>query len=114
MSAPPDPQDLLLASTGLRWAADGPDQIATGAPLRDGDGAQQREQLGFGSAREHQPVTMATASPGITLNNDPRKCLRVGSVSILPEKFGQIPQVCLSRPHSPSHKVILAQLHGLD
>ncbi|NWT95822.1 RTN1 protein, partial [Urocynchramus pylzowi] len=66
MSAPPDPQDLLLAGTGVHWAADGPDQLATGAPLRDGDGAQQREQLGFGSAREHPPVTMATASPGVT------------------------------------------------
>ncbi|KFV79127.1 Reticulon-1, partial [Struthio camelus australis] len=31
---------------------------------RDGDGAQQREQLLFGSAREHPPVAMATASPG--------------------------------------------------
>ncbi|KAL2304061.1 hypothetical protein Nmel_009351, partial [Mimus melanotis] len=61
---PPDPQDLLLAGSGVHWAADGADQYATGAPLRDGDGAQQREQLGFGSAREHPPVTMATASPG--------------------------------------------------
>ncbi|NXP68123.1 RTN1 protein, partial [Chloropsis cyanopogon] len=66
MSAPPDPQDLLLAGTGVHWAADGADQFAAGAPLRDGDGAQQREQLGFGSAREHPPVTMATASPGVT------------------------------------------------
>ncbi|NWT89185.1 RTN1 protein, partial [Lanius ludovicianus] len=66
MSAPPDPQDLLLAGTGVHWAADGADQYATGAPLRDGDGAQQREQLGFGSSREHPPVTMATASPGVT------------------------------------------------
>lgn len=66
MSAPPDPQDLLLAGTGLHWAADGADQYAAGAPLRDGDGAEQREQLGFGSAREHPPVTMATASPGVT------------------------------------------------
>ncbi|XP_068048221.1 reticulon-1 isoform X1 [Anomalospiza imberbis] len=66
MSAPPDPQDLLLAGPGLHWAADGADQYATGAPLRDGDGAQQRDQLGFGSAREHPPVTMATASPGVT------------------------------------------------
>ncbi|NWV59043.1 RTN1 protein, partial [Malurus elegans] len=66
MSAPPDPQDLLLAGTGVHWAADGAEQYATGAPLRDGDGAQQREQLGFGSAREHPPVTMATASPGVT------------------------------------------------
>ncbi|NWS07937.1 RTN1 protein, partial [Motacilla alba] len=66
MSAPPDPQDLLLAGTGVHWAADGADQYATGAPLRDGDGAQQREQLGFGSAREHPPVAMATASPGVT------------------------------------------------
>ncbi|NXA01137.1 RTN1 protein, partial [Nesospiza acunhae] len=64
--APPDPQDLLLAGTGLHWAADGADQYAAGAPLRDGDGAEQREQLGFGSAREHPPVTMATASPGVT------------------------------------------------
>ncbi|XP_056349996.1 reticulon-1 isoform X1 [Oenanthe melanoleuca] len=59
MSAPPDPQELLLAGTGAHWAADG-------AEMRDGDGAQQREQLGFGSAREHPPVTMATASPGVT------------------------------------------------
>ncbi|KAM9556629.1 reticulon-1 isoform 1-T1 [Guaruba guarouba] len=66
MSAPPDPQDLLLAGTGVHWAADGTDQYAAGAPLRDGDGAQQREQLVFGSAREHPPVTMATASPGVT------------------------------------------------
>ncbi|NXQ16839.1 RTN1 protein, partial [Peucedramus taeniatus] len=66
MSAPPDPQDLLLAGTGVHWAADGADQYGTGAPLRDGDGAQQREQLGFGSNREHPPVTMATASPGVT------------------------------------------------
>ncbi|NXM92155.1 RTN1 protein, partial [Oenanthe oenanthe] len=56
MSAPPDPQELLLAGTGAHWAAE----------MRDGDGAQQREQLGFGSAREHPPVTMATASPGVT------------------------------------------------
>ncbi|XP_064571017.1 reticulon-1 isoform X1 [Zonotrichia leucophrys gambelii] len=62
MSAPPDPQDLLLAGSALHWAADG----AAGAPLRDGDGAEQRQQLGFGSAREHPPVTMATASPGVT------------------------------------------------
>ncbi|XP_057237239.1 reticulon-1 isoform X1 [Malurus melanocephalus] len=66
MSAPPDPQDLLLAGSGVHWAADGAEQYGTGAPLRDGDGAQQREQLGFGSAREHPPVTMATASPGVT------------------------------------------------
>ncbi|NXD66655.1 RTN1 protein, partial [Eolophus roseicapillus] len=66
MSAPPDPQDLLLAGTGVHWAADGMDQYAAGAPLRDGDGAQQREQLVFGSAREHPPVAMATASPGVT------------------------------------------------
>ncbi|XP_065541594.1 reticulon-1 isoform X1 [Lathamus discolor] len=66
MSAPPDPQDLLLAGTGVHWAADGTDQYAAGAPLRDGDGAQQREQLVFGSAREHPPVAMATASPGVT------------------------------------------------
>ncbi|XP_039588951.1 reticulon-1 isoform X1 [Passer montanus] len=59
MSAPPDPQELLLAGAGVHWAADG-------APLRDGDGAEQREQLGFGSAREHPPVAMATASPGVT------------------------------------------------
>lgn len=64
MSAPPDPQDLLLAGPGLHWAADGAEQCPAGAPLRDGDGAQQREQLGFGSAREHPPVAMATASPG--------------------------------------------------
>ncbi|XP_063015808.1 reticulon-1 isoform X1 [Melospiza melodia melodia] len=62
MSAPPEPQDLLLAGSALPWAADG----AAGAPLRDGDGAEQRQQLGFGSAREHPPVTMATASPGVT------------------------------------------------
>ncbi|XP_058662719.1 reticulon-1 isoform X1 [Ammospiza nelsoni] len=62
MSAPPDPQDLLLAGSALHWAADG----AAGAPLRDGDGAEQRQELGFGSAREHPPVTMATASPGVT------------------------------------------------
>ncbi|XP_062486761.1 reticulon-1 isoform X1 [Pezoporus occidentalis] len=66
MSAPPDPQDLLLAGTGVHWAADGTDQYAAGAPLRDGDGAQQREQLVFGSARDHPPVAMATASPGVT------------------------------------------------
>uniref|UniRef100_A0A8C6ISR9 Reticulon n=1 Tax=Melopsittacus undulatus TaxID=13146 RepID=A0A8C6ISR9_MELUD len=66
MSAPPDPQDLLLAGTGVHWAADGTSQYAAGAPLRDGDGAQQREQLVFGSAREHPPVAMATASPGVT------------------------------------------------
>lgn len=64
MAAPPDPQDLLLAGTGLHWAADGADQYAAGAPLRDGDGAEQREQPGLGSAREHPPVSMATASPG--------------------------------------------------
>ncbi|KAK2527487.1 Rtn1 [Columba livia] len=63
MSAPPDPQDLLLAGTGVHWAADGADQYAAGAPLRDGDGAQQQEQLVFGSAREHPSVAMATASP---------------------------------------------------
>ncbi|XP_017594286.1 PREDICTED: reticulon-1-like, partial [Corvus brachyrhynchos] len=63
---PPRPQALRLAGTGVHWAADGADQYATGAPLRDGDGAQQREQLGFGSSREHPPVTMATASPGVT------------------------------------------------
>ncbi|NXO23588.1 RTN1 protein, partial [Cisticola juncidis] len=33
---------------------------------RDGDGARQREQPGCGAAREHPPVTMATASPGVT------------------------------------------------
>lgn len=64
MSAPPDPQDLLLAGTAERWAAAGAEQYAAGAALRDGDGAQQREQLAFGSAREHPPVAMATASPG--------------------------------------------------
>uniref|UniRef100_A0A663LYV5 Reticulon n=1 Tax=Athene cunicularia TaxID=194338 RepID=A0A663LYV5_ATHCN len=69
MSAPPDPQDLLLAGTGVHWAADGADQYAAGAPLRDGDGAQQREQLVFGSAREHPPVAMATASPGVTTSS---------------------------------------------
>ncbi|KFR12474.1 Reticulon-1, partial [Opisthocomus hoazin] len=36
---------------------------------RDGDGAQQREQLVFGSAREHPPVAMATASPGVTASS---------------------------------------------
>ncbi|NWR53244.1 RTN1 protein, partial [Regulus satrapa] len=62
MSAPPEPQDLLLAGTAARWAQDGADR-----PLRDGDGAQQpREAPGFGSAREHPPVAMATASPGVT------------------------------------------------
>ncbi|KFP81328.1 Reticulon-1, partial [Apaloderma vittatum] len=55
--------------TGVHWAADGADQYAAGAPLRDGDGAQQREQLVFGSAREHPPVAMATASPGITASS---------------------------------------------
>lgn len=55
MSAPPEPQELLLAG----WAADGPEQYGT-----DGDVDQQREQLGLGSGREHPPVTMATASPG--------------------------------------------------
>ncbi|XP_063189689.1 reticulon-1 isoform X1 [Chroicocephalus ridibundus] len=69
MTAPPDPQDLLLAGTGVHWAADGVDQYAAGAPLRDGDGAQQREQLVFGSAREHPPVAMATASPGVTASS---------------------------------------------
>ncbi|NXY67918.1 RTN1 protein, partial [Glareola pratincola] len=69
MSAPPDPQDLLLAGTGVHWAADGVDQYAAGAPLRDGDGAQQEEQLVFGSAREHPPVAMATASPGVTASS---------------------------------------------
>ncbi|XP_009576815.1 PREDICTED: reticulon-1-like, partial [Fulmarus glacialis] len=49
--------------------ADGADQYAAGAPLRDGDGAQQREQLVFGSAREHPPVAMATASPGVTASS---------------------------------------------
>ncbi|NXI59650.1 RTN1 protein, partial [Chloroceryle aenea] len=68
MSAPPDPQDLLLAGTGVHWAADGADQYATGVPLRDGDGAQQREQLpAFGG--EHPPVAMATASPGVTASS---------------------------------------------
>ncbi|XP_009562662.2 reticulon-1 isoform X2 [Cuculus canorus] len=71
MSAPPDPQDLLLAGTGMHWAADGADQYATAASLRDGDGAQQREQLVFGSAREHPPVAMATASPGVTASSHP-------------------------------------------
>uniref|UniRef100_A0A8C2T164 Reticulon n=2 Tax=Phasianidae TaxID=9005 RepID=A0A8C2T164_COTJA len=67
MSAPPDPQDLLLAGTAERWAAAGAEQSAAGAALRDGDGAQQREQPAFGSAREHPPVAMATASPAINL-----------------------------------------------
>ncbi|XP_063255650.1 reticulon-1 isoform X1 [Prinia subflava] len=66
MSAPPEPQDLLLAGSGARWAADGPQQCAAGAPLRDGDGARQREQPGCGPAREHPPVATATASPGVT------------------------------------------------
>uniref|UniRef100_A0A8D2QCC2 Reticulon n=1 Tax=Zonotrichia albicollis TaxID=44394 RepID=A0A8D2QCC2_ZONAL len=35
-------------------------------PVRELYGAEQRQQLGFGSAREHPPVTMATASPGVT------------------------------------------------
>lgn len=69
MSAPPDPQDLLLAGTAERWAAAGAEQYAAGAALRDGDGAQQREQLAFGSAREHPPVAMATASPGVTASS---------------------------------------------
>lgn len=64
MSAPPDPQDLLLAGAGVPWAAQGAEPCAAGAALRDGDAAPQREQLGFGSAREHPPVAMATASPG--------------------------------------------------
>ncbi|XP_074005157.1 reticulon-1 isoform X1 [Numenius arquata] len=71
MSAPPDSQDLLLAGTGMHWAAEGVDQYAAGAPLRDGEGAQQREQLVFGSAREHPPVAMATASPGVTASSNP-------------------------------------------
>ncbi|XP_014822084.1 PREDICTED: reticulon-1 isoform X1 [Calidris pugnax] len=71
MSAPPDPQDLLLAGTGMHWAAEGVDQYAAGAPLRDGEGAQQREQLVFGSAKEHPPVAMATASPGVTASSNP-------------------------------------------
>ncbi|PKU44751.1 reticulon-1 isoform x1 [Limosa lapponica baueri] len=71
MSAPPDPQDLLLAGTGMHWAAEGVDQYAAGAPLRDGEGAQQQEQLVFGSAREHPPVAMATASPGVTASSNP-------------------------------------------
>ncbi|NXQ31337.1 RTN1 protein, partial [Alaudala cheleensis] len=66
MSAPPEPQELLLESPGAHWAADGAEQCGAGASRRDGDGARQREQLGFGSAREHPPVTMATASPGVT------------------------------------------------
>ncbi|NXS96595.1 RTN1 protein, partial [Jacana jacana] len=70
MSAPPDPQDLLLAGTGIHWAADRVDQYAAGAPLQDGEGAQQQEQLVFGSAREHPPVTMATASPGVTASSN--------------------------------------------
>ncbi|XP_015721269.1 reticulon-1 isoform X1 [Coturnix japonica] len=69
MSAPPDPQDLLLAGTAERWAAAGAEQSAAGAALRDGDGAQQREQPAFGSAREHPPVAMATASPGVTASS---------------------------------------------
>ncbi|KFP85972.1 Reticulon-1, partial [Acanthisitta chloris] len=60
---------LLLAGTGAHWAADGADQYAAGAALRDGDGAQQREQLVFGSAREHPPVAMTTASPGVTASS---------------------------------------------
>lgn len=53
---------------------------------------------------------------GISLSGDsnPRKCLHVASVSILPEKFAQMPQICLSCPHRLSHEGILAQLHGLD
>ncbi|NXP06265.1 RTN1 protein, partial [Thinocorus orbignyianus] len=70
MSAPPDPQDLLLAGTGIHWAGDRVDQYAAGAPLRDGEGAQQQEQLGFGSTREHPPVAMVTASPGVTASSN--------------------------------------------
>ncbi|NWX99576.1 RTN1 protein, partial [Nothoprocta ornata] len=62
MSAPPDPQELLCTGAGGPWAAAGADTAA--APLRDGHGDAQREQLLFGSAREHPPVAMATASPG--------------------------------------------------
>ncbi|NWU99883.1 RTN1 protein, partial [Upupa epops] len=69
MSAPPDSQDLLLAGTGAHWAADGADQYGAGTALRDGAGAQQRDQLVFGSAREHQPVAMATGAPGITASS---------------------------------------------
>ncbi|NXO41173.1 RTN1 protein, partial [Locustella ochotensis] len=61
MSAPPEPQELLLAGSGAHWAAEGAEH-----PLRDGDGAEPREQLRFGSAGEHPPVTTATASPGVT------------------------------------------------
>ncbi|NXO01289.1 RTN1 protein, partial [Rhinopomastus cyanomelas] len=69
MSAPPDPQDLLLAGAGAHWAADGADQYGAGAALRDGAGAQQRDQLVFGSAREHPPVATATGAPGITASS---------------------------------------------
>ncbi|XP_030307497.1 reticulon-1 isoform X2 [Calypte anna] len=69
MSAPPDPQDLLLEGTGAHWAADGADQYGAGAPARDGDGAQQREQLVFGTAREHPSVAMETTSPGVTASS---------------------------------------------
>ncbi|KAM9381077.1 LOW QUALITY PROTEIN: reticulon-1 [Phaethornis superciliosus] len=69
MAAPPDPQDLLLESTGVHWAADGAAQYGAGAPLRDGDGAQQREQLVLGTAREHPAVAMETASPGVTASS---------------------------------------------
>ncbi|NXN30504.1 RTN1 protein, partial [Nycticryphes semicollaris] len=70
MSAPPEPQDLLLTGNGIHWAADRVDLYAAGAPLQDGEGAQQQEQLVFGSAREHPPVTMATASPGVTASSN--------------------------------------------
>ncbi|KAH1171375.1 hypothetical protein KIL84_006993 [Mauremys mutica] len=60
MSAPPDRQGLPLSGSGARWAGAG---AGAGAQRRDGDGAQQ-PQLPGGSAREHPPVTMATASAG--------------------------------------------------
>lgn len=52
-------------------------------------------------------VRLGTATPE-------NACISIASVSILPEKFGQIPQICLSCPHRLSHEGILVQLHGLD
>uniref|UniRef100_A0A452GHT7 Reticulon n=1 Tax=Gopherus agassizii TaxID=38772 RepID=A0A452GHT7_9SAUR len=66
MSAPPDRQGLPLSGSGARWAGAGAEERGAGAQRRDGDGAQQ-PQLPAGSAREHPPVTMATASTAIDL-----------------------------------------------
>ncbi|XP_030414352.1 reticulon-1 isoform X1 [Gopherus evgoodei] len=63
MSAPPDRQGLPLSGSGARWAGAGAEERGAGAQRRDGDGAQQ-PQLPAASAREHPPVTMATASTG--------------------------------------------------